>query len=438
MRAADLTAEIAARPVSVSARRKAVLGAAIGTTIEWYDFLLYATAAALVFNKLFFPSLDPLAGTLSAYAAFAVGFLARPVGGAVFGHFGDRLGRKTVLVWALAIMGAATTLVGVLPTYERIGAWAPALLFVLRFVQGIGVGGEWGGAVLLAVEHSGGGRRGLHGAWPQMGVPAGLLLATGVFSVFSSNLSESAFLAWGWRVPFLLSFALIALGLFIRLRIPETPAFEHVREARRESRVPLLDVFREHPREVVVGVGMRFAENALFYVYTVFVLSYGETALGYSRSSLLAGVSLASFVGLFAIPFWAHLSDRLGRRPVYLAGALTSLAIAFPFFWLLGRGPGFIGVALVLAVNVGHNMMYGPMAAYLSELFGTRVRYSGASLVYQATSALSGGLSPFVATLLSTRYGWPAVAAYMVACCAITAIATWFAPETHREALDPA
>jgi MFS transporter, MHS family, shikimate and dehydroshikimate transport protein len=362
--------------------------------------------------------------------------VARPVGGAVFGHYGDRLGRKTVLVWSLAIMGAATALVGLLPTYERIGVWAPVLLFVLRFVQGIGVGGEWGGAVLLAVEHSGGARRGLHGAWPQMGVPAGLLLATGVFSLFSSQLSESAFLAWGWRVPFLLSLALIGLGLFIRLRILETPAFERVKEARRESRVPLFDVFREHPRELAVGMGMRFAENALFYIYTVFVLSYGETSLHYPRSALLGGVALASAVGLFAIPFWAYLSDRVGRRPVYLAGALSSLAIAFPFFWLLGLGPAFIGPALILGVNIGHNMMYGPMAAYLSELFGTHVRYSGASLVYQLTSALSGGLSPFVATLLSTRFGWPAVAAYMVGCCAITATAAWLAPETHRAALE--
>jgi MFS transporter, MHS family, shikimate and dehydroshikimate transport protein len=418
--------------------RRVVLASFIGTTIEWYDFFLYGTAAALVFNKLFFPTLDPLAGTLSAYGTFAVGFVARPVGGVVFGHFGDRVGRRTVLVWSLLLMGAATALVGLIPTYAAIGAWSPILLVTLRFVQGVGVGGEWGGAVLLAVEHSGGRRRGFHGSWAQMGVPAGLLLSTAVFSLMSSTMSEEALLAWGWRVPFLMSLVLIAIGLFIRLRILETPSFARVKETRSEARIPLFDALRQHPREVVLGIGMRFAENALFYTYTVFVLSYGEKTLGYSRNSLLAGVALASFGGLFAIPLWASLSDRVGRRPVYLGGALISLAFAYPFFWLLERGPGFIGIALVLAVNVGHNMMYGPMAAYLAELFGTRVRYSGASLVYQLSSAFSGGLAPFIATLLSSRYGSPAVAGYLVACCALTATCTWLAPETNRVGLDDA
>jgi len=416
--------------------RRVVVASFIGTTIEWYDFFLYGTAAALVFNRLFFPTLDSLAGTLSAYGTFAVGFVARPLGGAVFGHFGDRLGRKNMLVWSLAIMGVATALIGLTPTYAQVGIWAPVLLVVLRFIQGFGVGGEWGGAVLLAVEHSGGERRGFHGSWPQMGVPGGLLLSTGVFAALSSWLPEPAFLAWGWRVPFLLSVVLVAVGLFIRLRILESPSFEKLKDARGESRTPLLDVFREHPREVAIGMGMRFAQNVIFYIYTVFVLSYGEKTLGYPRGVMLRGVMIASFIGLFATPFWSHLSDRIGRRPIYLTGVVFSLAFAFPFFWLVERGPAFVPVAMILAMNIGHDMMYGPMAATLSELFGTRVRYSGASLTYQLTSVVSGGVAPFIATVLLARYGSSAVATYVVACCVVTVVATWFLPETHRVSLD--
>jgi MFS transporter, MHS family, shikimate and dehydroshikimate transport protein len=415
--------------------RQVILASFIGTTIEWYDFFLYGTAAALVFNRLFFPTLDPLAGTLSAYGTFAVGFVARPLGGAVFGHYGDRIGRKTMLVWSLLIMGVATALIGLIPTYDRIGVWSPILLVTLRFIQGIGVGGEWGGAVLMAVEHSGGGRRGFHGSWPQMGVPAGLLLSTGVFALLSARMPDEQFLAWGWRVPFLVSVALIGVGLFVRLRILETPAFEKLKETRRESRTPLLDVLRQHPREVLVGMGMRFAQNVLFYIYTVFALSYGEKTLGYPRNTMLGAIILTSLIGLVSIPVWSHLSDRIGRRPVYLAGAVISLLYAVPFFWLLERGAAFVALAIVLAMNVGHDLMYGPMAAYLSELFGTHVRYSGASLVYQLTSVFSGGLAPFIATLLMARYGSSAVAGYMIACCALTVVATWFAPETHRTEL---
>jgi MHS family shikimate/dehydroshikimate transporter-like MFS transporter len=418
--------------------RRVIVASFIGTTIEWYDFFLYGTAAALVFNRLFFPTLSPLAGTLSAYGTFAVGFVARPLGGAVFGHYGDRLGRKKSLVWSLLIMGVATALIGLTPTYDQIGIWAPILLVALRFIQGFGVGGEWGGAVLLAVEHSGGTRRGFHGSWPQMGVPGGLLLSTGVFAALSSWLPEPAFLAWGWRIPFLISVLLVGVGLFIRLRVLESPAFERLKDARRESRTPLLDVFREHPREVVIGMGMRFAQNVIFYIYTVFVLSYGEKTLGYPRGLMLRGVMLASLIGLFTIPFWSHMSDRIGRRPIYMAGAVTSLLMAFPFFWMIERGPAFVAIAMVLVMNLGHDMMYGPMAATLAELFGTHVRYSGASLVYQLASVISGGVAPFIATVLVTRNGSSAVAAYVVACCAVTVVATWFLPETHRVTLDAA
>ena len=352
--------------------RPVIVASFIGTTIEWYDFFLYGTAAALVFNKLFFPTLAPLAGTLSAYGTFAVGFVARPLGGALFGHYGDRLGRKTMLVWSLLIMGIATALIGILPGYATLGVWAPVLLVVLRFVQGIGVGGEWGGAVLMAVEHSRAGKRGLHGSWPQMGVPAGLLLSTGVFALFSGRLSEAQFLAWGWRVPFLLSVLLIGVGLFVRLRLLETPSFTRLRAEAAPATTPLLDVIRDHPREILVGMGMRFAQNVLFYIFTVFALSYGEKGLHYSKSTMLLGLATAATVGFFSIPLFGSLSDRWGRRPVYLAGAVISLLYAFPFFWLLGRGSGFVGLALVLGLNVGQDMMYGPQAAYFSGSRTTR------------------------------------------------------------------
>lgn len=415
--------------------RRVIVASFIGTTIEWYDFFLYGTAAALVFNRLFFSNQDPLTGTLSAYGSFAIGFLARPLGGAIFGHFGDRVGRRSMLVWSLVVMGIATALIGLLPTYATIGIWAPILLTVIRFVQGIGVGGEWAGAVLMAVEHSGGDRRGFHGSWPQMGVPAGLLLSTGAFTLASTALSEEQFLAWGWRVPFLLSIVLIAVGLFIRLKVLESPAFERVKRERREERQPLLAVIRQHPRELLVGMGMRIGQNTIFYIYTVFVLSYGAATLSYPRTTMLAGVAIASAVGLFSIPFWGHLSDRLGRRRLYLMGALLSLGYAFPFFGLLGLGSTvLVWLAIVLGMNLGHDMMYGPQAAYYSEMFGSHVRYSGASLAYQLAS-IAGGVAPLVATKLMATYGVAAVAAYMTFTLVISAVSAWLAPETLQRDL---
>src|SRR3954469_4576869 len=300
-----MTSVVSRAPVK-SNIRQVIFACFIGTTIEWYDFFLYGTAAALVFNKLFFPTLDPVAGTLSAYATFAVGFVARPLGGIVFGHYGDRLGRKAMLVWSLVIMGVATAAMGLVPGYDRIGIWAPVLLVVLRFIQGFGVGGEWGGAVLLAVEHSGGARRGLHASWPQIGVPAGLLLSTGLFALLSARLPNEQFLAWGWRIPFLLSTVLVAVGLFVRLRVSESPAFLALGERPRETRAPLLEALRRHPREVVIGAGMRFAQNVLFYMYTVYVPGYGEKVLHYSRTRMLGSVVLVSLVGLASIPFWSY------------------------------------------------------------------------------------------------------------------------------------
>ena len=413
--------------------RPVILASFIGTTIEWYDFFLYGTAAALVFNRLFFPNVDPLIGTLSSFGTFAVGFVARPFGGMVFGHYGDRLGRKAMLVYSLVIMGVATFLIGLLPTYDSIGVWAPVLLVVLRCAQGIGVGGEWGGAVLMAVEHSPAGRRGLSGAWPQMGVPAGLFLSTVVFAITSTQMTDEQFLAWGWRLPFLVSIALIAVGLFIRLKIMETPAFTDLAQTGRREARPIVTAIRTHRRSLLLAMGMRVAENGLFYVYTVFVLSYGPAELGVSRNAMLTGVTLAALGGLFAIPFYGALSDRIGRRPVYLFGAGFSLLYALPFFMLLEtRSAGVIWLAIVIGVAVGHNAMYGPQAAYFSELFGASVRYSGASIAYQLASVASGGLAPFVATALLAWQGKEAVAAYMMVLATITLIATFLADETYR------
>jgi MFS transporter, MHS family, shikimate and dehydroshikimate transport protein len=374
-------------------------------------------------------------GTLAAFGTYAVGFAARPIGGIVFGHYGDRIGRKSMLVLSLLIMGVATFLIGCLPTYSSIGILAPVLLVLLRFAQGIGVGGEWGGAVLMAVEHAPRGRRGFFGSWPQMGVPAGLLLSTSVFAVVQGVTSEAAFAAWGWRVPFLVSIVLVAVGLVIRLKIMESPAFEQVRETKTESKRPIVDVVRNHPRNVIVAMGMRVAENGTFYILTVFVLAYGEETLGMSEGTMLTGVIIAAAIGLLTIPLWGALSDRVGRRPVYMAGAVISLLWAFPFFGLLdSQQPVLIWLAIVVGVNFGHDLMYGPQAAYFAELFGTRVRYSGASLGYQLASVFAGGLAPLIATALLAAGGDEPtlVALYMMLMAAITVVATWFAHETFQ------
>lgn len=417
----------------VESIKKVALASFIGTTIEWYDYFIFGTAAALVFNQLFFPTVDPIIGTLAAFATFGVGFLARPLGGAIFGHYGDRIGRKAMLVLTLLMMGIATFLIGLLPTYEAIGVWAPVLLVVLRLVQGFGVGGEWGGAVLMAVEHSPSNKRGFYGSWPQMGVPAGLLLSTGVFAVFTW-LPEEQFLAWGWRLPFLISILLVAVGLYIRLALLETPAFRQVQETRTQARVPIVDVLRTYPKSVLLVIGMRIAENGSFFVFSVFVLAYATEQLGLARSTVLAGVLIAAAVQLFAVPVWGALSDKIGRRPVYMGGAVFSLLFAFPFFWLINtQATILVWLAIVLALAVGHAAMYGPQAAFLPELFGTRVRYSGIAFSRELASIFAGALSPFIATALLAWAGnyWP-VAVYLGAMALITTVAVYLAPETFR------
>jgi metabolite-proton symporter len=415
--------------------RRAALAGYVGTAVETYDFFLYGTAAALVLNRLYFPTLTPFVGTLASLATYSIGFVARPVGGFVIGHYGDRIGRRAMLVLTLVTMGGASIAIGVLPTYARIGAWAPALLVLLRLVQGFAVGGEWSGAVLMAVEHAPARARGFYGSWPQIGTPTGLLLSTAAFGLVA-RLPDAQFLTWGWRVPFLASFVLVAIGLVIRLRVPETPTFARVRTERAQARRPAVEMLRTNPKELLIAIGLRIAENGAFYIYTVFVLVYGTKHSGMTREAVLTAVLSGAACLIVAIPLFGALSDRIGRRPVYLFGACVTAAFAYPLLRLLDTGsPGLACVALIVALVFGHAPMYGPQAAFMSELFGVRVRYTGMSIGSNLAAVVSGGLSPFIATAL-LPYGRAALASYVMAMALVTIVTVLLAPETRHRQID--
>jgi len=389
--------------------RRVAFASMIGTSIEWYDFFIFGTASALVFGRLFFPTFSELAGTLAAFASFAVGFVARPVGGLVFGHFGDRIGRKTTLVITLTMMGLATFAIGLMPTYAAIGVWAPILVVVLRFVQGLAVGGEWGGAVLMATEHSGGERRGFFGSFAQVGSAVGGLMSTGMFLAMQ-QLPEDDFVSWGWRVPFLLSIVLVLVGLFIRLRIMESPVFAKIKEARRVVQMPVVALLRSDTRNVLLAAGMYLAHGVLFYAMTVYTLAYTTSEYGLAQNTYLFGVTLASAGQIITIPFLGALSDKLGRRRVVIFGTLFIVAFAIPLnFLITSQVPALTWLAVVVGICIGHNSVYAPTAALYSEMFPAHVRYSGASLGYQLGGAIAGFVPLIAASFVGAAGGayWP-------------------------------
>ncbi|MFH8584542.1 MFS transporter [Streptomyces celluloflavus] len=437
----------ASAPPTPGSLKRIVAASLIGTTVEWYDFFLYGSAAALVFNKLFFPGSDPLVGTLLSFLTYAVGFAARPLGALVFGHYGDRLGRKKLLVLSLLMMGGATFAIGLLPTHATVGTAAPVLLTLLRLIQGFALGGEWGGAVLLVSEHGDARRRGFWASWPQTGAPAGQLLATGVLSALTALLSDAEFVSWGWRVPFLLSGVLVLLGLWIRLSVDESPVFKAAlanAESRRAEgaaveRMPLVAVLKYHWRDVLIAMGARMAENISYYVITAFALVYATTHTGLSQQTALNAVLIASALHFAVIPAWGALSDRIGRRPVYLLGAVGVAVWAFPFFALVDSTD--FGL-LLLAVSVGlvfHGAMYAPQAAFFAEMFATRMRYSGASIGAQFSSVAAGAPAPLIATALLADFDSPTpIALYVILAAVLTLIAVGVAKETRSRDLGAA
>ncbi|MBN9589936.1 MAG: MHS family MFS transporter [Alphaproteobacteria bacterium] len=419
---------------SPSTLRHVLMAAAVGSALEWYDFFIYGAASALVFGPLFFPKYDATIGTMASFATFAVGFLARPFGGLFFGHFGDRWGRKPMLVATLLLVGGSTFAIGLLPTYDQVGIWAPLMLLGLRLLQGFGAGAEYGGAVVMSVEFAPPGQRGLYGAFAPMGTTAGNALAASVFWLVTTY-SGDHLLTWGWRVPFLVSILLLGLGIYIRAKVSETPVFTEARRKKKPLKLPAFEAVRRSPRNFFVVVGARLAENALGYLYPVFGLSYVINNLGMSRGVAITGVILGNIALVCGLVFFAWLSDRVGRRPVYIFGALFSAAVAFPFFLLVGtRDPALIYLAFIIEMGIGSGAMFGPQAVYFAELFGPRLRYSGFAFARELGSIIAGGPSPFIAAVLvSLMAGAPwGVACYAIFLSLITAFSVWCGPETYK------
>ena len=412
-----------------------VLASSIGTIIEWYDFLIYGTAAALVFNTLFFPNIDPLTGTLASLGTYAVGFFARPVGGVLFGHFGDRIGRKVMLMLTMTIMALGTFAVGLLPTYNQIGILAPILLVSLRLLQGIGLGGEWGGASLMVLEHAPSGRRGIFGSLVQVGFPLGLVTSYGVFALATTMIPPVDFISWGWRVPFLLSIVLLGVGWFVRARLPETPLFEEIKRHREIARNPFFEVIFKNPKTFLIAIGLKISEVSWVYILTIFVVVYATTKLALPRQLLLNAIFIAALVEVITIPLFGWLSDTVGRRTFYFIGTLFTVCFAFPLFWLLHtKDPQVIVLTIVVALSLGHGTMFGLQSTYFPELFGTRVRYTGISFGCQVAAALGGGLSPIIATALAGYMGGTAgVSVMLILLAIITFIATLAARETKDD-----
>jgi metabolite-proton symporter len=410
--------------------RKAVIASTIGTAIEWYDFFLYGTAAGLVFGKLFFPNQDPLSATLLAFGTYFIGFVGRPIGAAIFGHYGDRIGRKATLIATLLCMGLATFAIAFVPTYESIGIWGAVLLTLLRAIQGIGVGGEWGGSILLSMEwsrtHS---QRGLVASWPQFGVPCGLLLSTLAVTVFSSW-SGDQFLVWGWRIPFALSIILVGIGLWIRLGILETPVFQKLLDTKKIEKAPILEVIKKQPREIILSALLRMSEQAPFYIFTAFIFAYAVGTLHMSRNLILGAVMVAACVSFVTIPLCGHISDKIGRKNMYLIGVVTMGLFGFLYFGMVDTAiPSAVFIAIVLSL-IPHDMQYGPQAALIAESFTPRLRYSGASLGYQLASLIAGGPAPLIATALFAAYqtGY-AIAIYIAACAVISLVSAALMPD---------
>jgi MFS transporter, MHS family, shikimate and dehydroshikimate transport protein len=416
------------------ALRRIVVASVAGNAMEWYDFFVYGTAAALVFGQLFFPAnADPLIGTLGAFAAFAMGFIARPLGGVAFGHIGDRYGRRASLVWTLLIMGFATFGIGLLPTYDRVGLWAPAALVALRLLQGVASGGEWGGGVLMISESAPPEKRGYYAAWSQLGVGGGFVLSSAAFLAVQA-LPHDQFISWGWRLPFLASILIFAIGVYIRRSLPESREFESAEKAGTTSHMPVLEAIRRHPKEILMAMGLRVAENGGAYIFLAFSLVYGKFA-GVPNSTMLIGVMLGMVIEMGAMLAWGKLSDRIGRKPVYMIGAISLALMAFPFFWLLDtRSTPLVWLALVLGTAVCHGAMIGTLPALVGELFDTEVRYSGVALGHEVASIFAGGLSPLIAIALLSRYHayWP-VSVFLIALSLITVVTLKFTHETHKK-----